>query len=144
METNNLTREELLSVKKSYVNILTLFLRNEQVESKYVGCLIKWAVQLQFEGEDLRDVETNFDKLAFSMPSSTTEKLDSVIDLVHMIFLDNIVEDIELEVASIYAEQLGFQKHTVGEIFQSLQTGSLTGKEVDTVKSELREILNKS
>ena len=144
MGTQGLTEQELLSVKNSFVNILTLFLREENIESKYVGCLIKWAVQLQFEGSDLRNVETNFNKLAFNMPDTPAEKLDAIFDLVHMIYLDNIVEDIELEIASKYAEQLGFQKHTVGEIFQSLELGSITGKDLPTIKEDLRTILRNS
>ena len=123
-----LTKGEMDSVKNSFVNILTLFLGKEMVESRYVGCLLKWALQLQFEGEDLRNIESNFEKLVFNMPSTHAEKLDAIFDLVQMIYLDNIVEDIELEVASIYAEQLGFQKHVVGEVFQSLSTASLQGK----------------
>ena len=138
-----MSKEDLISVRKSFLNILTLFLGREKVESKYVGCLLKWAVQLQFEGEDLRDIETNFHKMAFSMPVTPTEKLDSIIDLVRMIYLDNIVEDIELEVASVYAEQLGFERYAVSEILQGLSAGQVKGEGIEEVKDDLKRIIGK-
>ena len=144
MSSQGLTKEELESVRNSYLNILTLLLRDDKVDTRYVGCLIKWAVQLQLEGSDLTDVETNFNKLVFNMPATPGEKLDAIFDLVHMIYLDNIAEDIELEIATKYAEQLGFQKHTVGEIFQSLELGSITDKNLSDLKDELRSILGRS
>ena len=138
-----MSKEELISVRNSYLNILTLFLAKDKVDSKYVGCLIKWAVQLQFEGEDLRDIETNFHKLAFNMPETSADKLDAIIDLVRMIYMDNVVEDIEMELASIYAEQLGFEKHAIAEIFLGLSTGSIKGEALNDVKDDLKKIIGK-
>ena len=141
---NELTEEELASVKTSFINILTLFLGDEKVESRYVGCLLKWAIQLQFDNEDLKAIEQNFQHLAFSMPTTKEEKLDSIIDLVQMIYLDKIVEDIELEVATVYAQQMGFEKHLVTEVFQSLETASIEGKDIKSVRNEVKNLINNS
>ncbi len=137
-----LTQAELSSVKRSYLNILALFLGKPKVESKYVACLLKWAVQLDFGPEDLREVEEHFNQMKFQMPEDTNHKIDSIFDLVQMIYLDNIVEDIELEVASIYAEQLGFKKYIVGEMFQSIATAPYDGKSIDSVKKEIRSLID--
>jgi hypothetical protein len=39
-----------------------------------------------------------------------------------MIYLDEVVEDIELEVATIYAQKLGFRAAIVSELFNSIAT----------------------
>lgn len=139
---HELSPSELESVKTSYLNILALFLGKESVESKYVACLLKWAVQLEFSREDIRKVEEHFNQMVFSMPKSNDDKINSIFDLVQMIYLDNIVEDIELEVASIYAEQLGFKKYVVGEMFQSIATAPYDGKSIDDVKKEIKILID--
>lgn len=133
---------ELNSIRTSFLNIAALFLGKDTIETKYVGCLMKWAVQLQFKDEDLRYVEENFDKLAFEMPETTQDKLNAIFDLVHMIYLDNVVEDIELEVASIYAEHLGFKKHVVSEVFQNIATAPYDGKTVNEVKDDIQYLIS--
>jgi len=141
MQKEELSQKELISIKTSYFNILSLFLGRDSVKSKYVGCLIKWAIQLKFSSEELHYTEENFRKLNFEMPVSSTEKLEALFHLVHMIYLDNVVEDIELEVASLYAEHLGFEKYVIGEIFQSIATAPFDGKTMNQVQEEIREIL---
>ncbi|MDH5604754.1 MAG: hypothetical protein OEY51_12480 [Cyclobacteriaceae bacterium] len=141
MLKEELSQNELNSIKTSYFNILALFLGRDSINSKYVGCLIKWAIQLRFSSEELHYTEENFRKLDFEMPSTSTDKLEAIFHLVHMIYLDNVVEDIELEVASLYAEHLGFEKYVVGEIFQSIATAPYDGKTLNQVQGEIREIL---
>ena len=47
-----------------------------------------------------------FHNLKFTSVDDKVEKLEAIYHLVYMIYLDEVVEDIELEVASIYAENL--------------------------------------
>ncbi|MDH5398638.1 MAG: hypothetical protein OEX02_10845 [Cyclobacteriaceae bacterium] len=141
MEKDELSAEELASVKTSFFNILSIFLGKEIVKSKYITCLIKWAVQLGFTEEDLRTLDHSLYSTAFDMPNSNQDKLEAVFHLVHMIYLDNIVEDIELELASFYAEQIGLEKAIVAEVFQCIATAPYDGKSTLQVKEEIRDLL---
>ena len=141
MARTELGAEDLKSIRTSFLNITSLFLGKQQVESRYVGCLMKWAVQLQFRDDDLRYIEENFDKMAFEMPETNEDKLNAIFNLVHMIYLDNVVEDIELEVASIYAEHLGFEKYVVSEVFQNIATAIYDGKTPHEVKNDIRYLI---
>lgn len=138
---DGLNQTELESVKKSYLNILALFLGEKQVESKYVACLLKWSAQLNLSNEDLHHIEGNFDRLEFSSPEDKIEKMEAIYHLVHMIYLDNIVEDIELEVASLYAQQLGFSASVVGDLFKAIATAPYDGKSSREVHKEVKEFL---
>ena len=136
-----LTEEEYASIKKSYFNILALFLSREKIESKYVGCLLKWSAQLNLSQDDLHLIEEDFDKIPFEMPRERVERLEAIYHLVHMIYLDNIVEDIELEVAAIYAQNMGFQPYIVADLFKSIATAPFDGKSHSRVKDEVKEFL---
>ncbi|MDH5380252.1 MAG: hypothetical protein OEW75_05330 [Cyclobacteriaceae bacterium] len=136
---NQLTNEEVDSVKQSFFNILSLLLGKHSVESKYVVCLLKWATQLGINSEDFRKIEENYRSISFEMPTSSEEKLEALFNLVQMIYLDNIIEDIELEVASVYAEQLGYEKYIIGELFQSIATAPFDDKSIDDVRKDIKE-----
>ncbi|MGK7388722.1 MAG: hypothetical protein ACNS60_00155 [Candidatus Cyclobacteriaceae bacterium M2_1C_046] len=136
-----ITSEEFESIKKSYFNILALFLRREKIESKYVGCFLKWSAQLNLSQEDLQKIEEDFDKIPFELPKDKVERLEAIYHLVHMIYLDNIVEDIELEVAAIYAQNLGFEPYIVADLFKSIATAPFDGKSHRKVRDEVKEFL---
>jgi len=136
-----LNKNELESVKNSFFNILALFLKEEKVESKYVACLLKWSAQLNLTQNDLHNIEQNFDHLIFNSPEDRLAKMEAVYHIVHMIYLDNIVEDIELEVASLYAQKLGFEPYVVGELFKAIATAPFDGKSYSAVREEVKEFL---
>lgn len=136
-----LTKDQLNSVKKSYLNILGLFLENEKIESRYLRCLLKWGFQLHLNPTDLHHAQADMSHLAFSVPGEKIEKLESIYHLVFMIYLDKVVEDVELEVATIYAEKLGFQSFVVSELFQSIVTAKYDEDKPHTVREEIMEFL---
>lgn len=110
------------SVNKSYFNILALFLGADKIESRYVRCLLKWGFQLHLNPSDIKKTGNDLSELRFSKPEEKIERLEAIYHLVHMIQMDNVVEDVELEVATIYAEKLGFLPSVVAGLFQSIAT----------------------
>lgn len=135
---SNLTNEQLESVKRSYFNVLGLFLQHEQVESRYLRCLIKWGIQLQLSTTDLTNINLDLDKLAFQEPR---EKIESLYHLVYMIQLDNVVEDVELEVATLYAERLGYVPEVVAELFKSIATVPFDQENPRDLKKEIEDFM---
>lgn len=134
----NLTTEQLESVKRSYFNVLGLFLQHEQVESRFLRCLIKWGIQLQLSTSDLTNINLDLDKLAFQEPR---EKIESLYHLVYMIQLDNVVEDVELEVATLYAERLGYVPEVVAELFKSIATVPFDQENPRDLKKEIEDFM---
>jgi hypothetical protein len=134
----NLTNEQLESVKRSYFNVLGLFLQHEQVESRFLRCLIKWGIQLQLSTSDLTNINLDLDQLAFQEPR---EKIESLYHLVYMIQLDNVVEDVELEVATLYAERLGYVPEVVAELFKSIATVPFDQENPRDLKKEIEDFM---
>lgn len=137
----NLNAQELQSIKDSFFNILALFLSQDKIESKYVACLMKWSAQLNLSQEDLHKIEGEFDRLEFHDAESKVEKMEAIYHLVHMIYMDNIVEDIELEVAAVYAQRLGFEAGVVGELFKAIATAPFDGNATNAVRTNVKEFL---
>lgn len=137
----DLTKEQLRSVKKSYLNILALFLGKEKIESKYLRCLLKWGFQLHLNPEDLKTANIDLTSLQFTHPEQKVERLESIYHLVYMIYLDQVVEDVELEVATQYAVQLGFKSDVVSELFKSIATADDDTRRKRTAHNEVMEFL---
>ena len=133
-----LTSDEIKSVKKSYIQILVLFLKNEMIESKFVYCLLKWGVQLNLSLEDIKSYEKTAEKQEFD---TSADKARALFNLVFMIYLDDIVEDVELEIAILYARELGIDSALVGDFFKAIATAPFDGKSTDDVREEIQDYL---
>ena len=141
MNNTGLSKEQLLSVRDSYFNILALFFEREQVETRFVRCLLKWGFQLHLDPEDLHEAaHRNLDDLMFRHPEKV-QRLEAIYHLVYMIYLDRVVEDVELEVAIIYAQRLGFKPEVVSELFKSIATADFDQSSPLTVRQEVMEFL---
>jgi hypothetical protein len=136
-----LDRDHLISVKNSYFNILALFLSQSTIDSRFLRCLLKWGFQLHLSPEDLTKANVDLTHLQFSSPGDRVAKLEAIYHLVYMIYLDEVVEDIELEVATIYAEQLGFRPSVVSDLFKSIATAAYDGTQIRNVRAEVMEFL---
>ena len=128
-------------LKKDYFNLLALFLKEPQVESRFVRCLIKWGVQIGLTSDDLVKLGKDLNQLAYAAPKSKDEKLKSVYHLVYMIYLDRVIEDIELEVAMLYAEKIGLNKIVVAKLFQSIATAASDGITPEMLEKEVLDFM---
>ena len=133
-----LLNEEIASVKKSYMLILRHFLSKEMVESRFITCLLKWGVHLDVDIQDIKHYESIDPS---QLPESLEDKAAAIFNLVHMIYLDDVVEDIELEVAIIFARQLGLDTTLVGEFFKAIATASFDNMNADDIRSEIMDYL---
>ena len=136
-----MNKEQLISIKRSYFNILALFLEEDKIESRFILCLLKWGFQLRLNPEDLKLANIDVSNLKFADPGDKIAKLESIYHLVYMIYLDEVVEDVELEVASIYAEKLEFKADTVSELFKSIATAAYDQNKPRNVHQEVMEFL---
>ena len=138
----DLTKEHLDSVKKSYFNIVALFLGHEKIESRFLRCLLKWGFQLHLTTDDLRSADVDISHLKFTGVGDKVEKLEAIYHLVFMIYLDEVVEDIELEVATIYAKELGFKSNIVSELFKNIATEPYDQPSERNVRQEVMDFLS--
>jgi hypothetical protein len=136
-----LNKEHLASVKASYINILALFLSEEKIESRYLRCLLKWGFQLNLSPEDLKLANVDLSDLTFLKPGDRVAKLEAIYHLVYMIYLDAVVEDVELETATIYAEKLGFKSTVVSDLFKSIATEAYDETKPRNVHAEVLDFL---
>lgn len=136
----NITQGQSAAIKKSFFNILAYFLEQENIESKYLRCLLKWGLQLNLNKEDLVISNMNVAQLSFTEPR---EKVESIFHLVYLIYMDNIVEDVELEVASIYAERLGFTPDIIGKLFRSIAAMAAEQKMPHNLQAEIETFMKR-
>lgn len=126
------------------MNILALFMEGEKMETRYVKCLLKWGLQLQLSRSDIDSTSHALEQLRFAQPADKVARLEAVYHLVQMIYLDNVVDDVELEVASIYAEKLGFKRDIVGDLFKSIATRDYDSASAAVIHDEVIDFLKLS
>ncbi len=128
---------DISKVKRSYFNLLAVMMTSPTMESRYIRCLVKWGIQLGVNVDDLKELE----KTNATLPSDKAGHLEALYHLIYMIYLDKVVEDIELEVATAYAEKLGLKKELVGDLFKSIATLGNDNYSVQDVHKEVEDFL---
>jgi len=138
--TYQLTTDQIEQLKTSYLNIVALFLARKEVNSKYFRCLLKWGFQLHIGPDDLRK-HADISALEFNRPEEKKQRAEELFNLVAMIYLDRVVEDVELEVATLYAEKLGFPARMVSELFTAIATAEQEGITLAHVRQRIEEFM---
>ncbi len=128
-------------IKASYFNLLAALFEQEKIKSSHAKYLIKWGIQLGISPEELDGLGKGIANPSFAHPIDEVGKLESIYHLVHMIYLDKIVEDVELELASIYATRLGFKSSLVGDLFKSIATTEFDPSSPEDVRKEVIDFL---
>jgi hypothetical protein len=136
-----LEQAQVEKLKEDYFNLLALFINEPQVDSRFVRCLIKWSVQIGITPEDMVKLGKDLDKLIYLAPQTKEEKLKSVYHLVYMIYLDRVIEDVELEIAMVYAEKIGLNKIVVAKLFQSIATANSDGINPEQLEKEVLDFM---
>jgi hypothetical protein len=132
--------EDVKLIKDSYFNLLAVFFEQEHIRGSHMRSILKWGVHLNISEHDI-DVIGKGLHAPYVPPASEIDRLESVYHLVHMIYLDQMVEDSELEVASIYASRLGFQNGMVGDLFKSIATVEFDRTSPEDVRKEVIDFL---
>lgn len=133
--------ESLKAIKVSYFNLLACFLEAESIKSIHTKCLVKWAAQLSISPDDMNAFGNGLIDSTFVFPKDEIEKMESLYHLVHMIYLDRVVEDSELEMAGIYAARLGFKQGLVANLFKSIATIEFDITSPEEVRKEVIDFL---
>ena len=140
MRINNsdLSQEELKSIKDSFFHIYHSFLNEGFLSKDFVGCLFKWGIQLHISEEELKYIDPSSEEEEITNEENALQHL---FNLVYMIYLDGTIEDIELEVVTMYAEKIGFKSHIVNDLLKAIVTAPYDGFDIKQVKESLMEII---
>jgi len=98
--------------------------------------ILKWGVLLDISANDI-DIISKGLTAPCVPPPSEIDRLESVYHLGHMIYLDQMVEDSELEVASIYASRLDFPNSMVADLFKPIARVEFDRTSLENVRKEV-------
>lgn len=136
----SLKREEYESIKHSYFSVYATFLTDDKITRQMVDCILKWGLQLDLTEKELEDVIKKRDNYQFEKPNRE-DSIEQIYDLVYMIYLDDMVEDIELEVVMRYAEKLGFEPHVVGDMLKAIVSAPSDGVDHFQLRQDIKQLL---
>lgn len=143
MKTDNiqLSEEEIKSIKDSFFHIYHSLISEGFLSKAFIGILFKWAIQLHITEDELKHIDPSYEEEEIT---NSEDALSHLYNLVFMVYLDGIVEDIELVVVTKYAEKIGFEAHIVNDLLKAIVTAPYDGFNYKQVKDNLREIIEDS
>ena len=132
------------SLLYSYFTILAVFANDSRTTQEQLNGILAWGEQLSVASKELDAVVCDPSTFIRHKPADTQSAVKQLYNLVYMIYLDNVVDECEIEILMKYAEHLGFPQHIVGDIIKAILTAPADGVPVDQVKHELKGLLEAS
>jgi len=137
---SSLNKQEYESVVQTLFKVRGFALSQSPVKDRFMKCINKWAAELgipekslaEQEVEQVRRVEGEYDVFA----------VEALYDLVYLIHMDDILEEVELEIAMDYSEALGFKPHVVGDLAKAIVEAPHYDVQGLKLKEELQELLS--
>jgi hypothetical protein len=112
------------NLKQSFTEVFTYFTKEQTATDQQTACLYKWGRQLGITPSELREFQESNTTYAYQY--STTEAIGFAYDLVCLVYMDEVVEDSELKLATHFAENvLGLKPHVVNNLLKALITAQL-------------------
>lgn len=135
---------EKKSLLHSYFTILGVFADDTQATQDQLNSIYQWGQQLGIPSAELDNIIRAPQQFAKQLPENRQTAAVQLYNLVYMIYLDNVVDDCEIEILMNYAEYLGFPQHIVGDIIKAILTAPSDGIPASQVKNELKILLESS
>ena len=132
------------SLRESYFTILAVFAADDEATTAQLDGIYAWGQQLDVDAADIDAVLKAPDSRARHKPDTPQSSIEQLYNLVYMIYLDEMVDDYEIEILMKYAEHLGFPQHIIGDLIKAMLTAPSDGVPVWQVKDELKDLLKAS
>jgi hypothetical protein len=127
----------LPSLKRSYFNVLAFFMLDENSCADKLSCLLKWGAELGVSRVELHRLMKNPALLPYQAPENQIDALAQTYDLVYMVYMDGIVEDVELQVVSEYASSIGLESCIVNNLLKALVAAQIDGITDEALRSDI-------
>ena len=128
-------------LKDSYLNILSYSVKDLKLNKGKLDCIRRWGVDMGIPEDEIQFIYQHPDSVEFEVPSTRLEGIEQVYDLVYFIYLDGVVEDVELEIMMDYAQVLHLPAMVVGDVLKAIDTASGDGITLTAVREDLKGIL---
>lgn len=133
-----------VSLQQSYLTILAVFAADDATTPAQLDGIYAWGKALDIDPGALSAVVRDPAAFAHRPPDTPQSSIEQLYNLVYMIYLDEVVDDYEIEILMKYAERLGFPQHIIGDIMKAILTAPSDGISIWQVKSELKDLLEAS
>lgn len=128
----------LSSLKRSYFNVLAFYMLDENSCADKLSCLLKWGAELSIAKVELHRLMKNPALLPYQAPETQIDALAQVYDLVYMVYMDGIIEDVELQVVSEYAGSIGLESCIVNNLLKALIAAQMDGVTDEALRSDIK------
>jgi hypothetical protein len=128
----------LRSLKSSFSNILAFVVHENGSDTQKISCLTKWGAQLGFRQAELNRLILTPSLLTYQAPATSIDALAQVYDLVYMVYMDGVIEDVELDLVSLYATGVGLEAHVVNDLLKALVSAQMDGIPNEEIRLDLK------
>ena len=111
----------------------------DEVENKF---LVKTASKHGVSKKTLTAIKENKIEVEFIVPTSDQEKFTQLFELVHMMVIDDHIDDEELKLCVIFAKKFGYSDIRSNELVESMASNIKNGHNIQETQKRVNWLLN--
>jgi len=90
----------------------------------------------------LKEIRQNPEGVKFEVPTDKKKKFHQLYDLVHMMSVDNSIQDEELKLCNLFAIKFGYKREQVRELVDTIRSNIQHGQNHDETMKRVDWMLN--
>ena len=91
--------------------------------------------------ESVEDIIEETSTSEAHIPLNDSERFDDLFDLVHLMLVDGIIHESEIDFCMVMAEKLGFKKAIVGVLVRKISMNIANGLNREGIKADVSNFL---
>lgn len=141
-EVLNLFRQGKGTAKSHMRNLIELAAADGNFEDIEYDLLKSIAKRNNISESQLKDIRKNTAATSFEVPTDKREKFHQLYDLVHMMSVDDEINDEEMNLCNLFAIKFGYSRERSKELIDTIRGNITNGQSHDEAMKRLDWMLN--
>ena len=137
-----LFKEGKVGAKSHMKNLLEMAMVDGHFDSVEMELLNKIAKRHSISEKQLKQIQQNMEAIHFEIPKDEATKFAQLYDLVHMMVIDNYVDQEEIKLCTIFAKKFGYKEKNVKELVDSVASNIRNNQTFNDTKTRVAWLLN--
>ncbi|TAH27750.1 MAG: TerB family tellurite resistance protein [Cytophagales bacterium] len=94
-----------------------------------------------FSEETIEEIVEETSPSEAPVPLNDSDRFDDLFDLVHLMLVDGIIHESEIDFCMVMAEKLGFKKAIVGVLVRKISMNIVNGLNKEAIKTDVSNFI---
>lgn len=141
-ELLGLFKEGKATAKSHMKNLIEMAMADGHFDDIEYELLKKIAKNNNIGLKQIEEIKQSLEKIPFELPLDESEKFTQFYDLVHMMVVDEYIDDQEMKLCFLFAKKFGYEESKSAELISSVRHNIDAGNSYDSTMERVQWLIS--